>query len=58
MKEALQEGISLLQREENSGDTIKDHGHTLWENYPEDELKRCGFCTKIYLYKMAMIQVH
>lgn len=51
MNQALQEGISLLQREENSGDNTKYHGHTLLENYPEDGLKRCGFCTRIYLYK-------
>jgi hypothetical protein len=48
----------LLQREENCGDNMKHHGHTLLGSYPENGLKRSGFCAKLYLYKMTMIQVH
>lgn len=42
----------MLYREENLRDNIKHHGQTLLEKCPEDGLKRSGFCTKLYLYKM------
>lgn len=56
--EPCKKASRCCKEEETSGDNIKDHGHNLLENYPEGGLKRGGFCTKVYLHKMAMIQVH
>ena len=57
-RKALCKKASRYCKEKNFGDNIKDHGHTLLENYPECGLRRCEFCTISCLYKMAVIQLH